>query len=1034
MASSSPEPARPVPFATLTPPLPACLSDPSPAAHVTAPQVSRPVRLPSQLPLPSTAGPGSVPAASPGRSLPRCGTLQACLLPPDSSSKPLPSCKLFVDLFAGASAPLSANLCSLACSGIVAGGPLPVRTPQFPTGIPSPSPTQAAELRTSSLLHERARHCLALVAAHGGLIILENPSSSLLWLDPAVRSWLAVHAPYCCHVAACQYGLPLPKAWAFWASHPVLEPVSCKCPHPPRFHPSFAGKRNPDGSFASRQTACYPDALAAAIARQVAPFLSVRQDPVSFADWSSLLPSDFVWPCPSSRIEDGAGTCSSAFWGVPREPDILKPLRSAWLARFQTPGLLSGLLAHLVSPSKEAPLSDTALQPFLADLRAFLHIDREDVWRRLLHVDPGQPFRLNLWHCLSVLVRDPDMDFFKLLHEAVPLGIGQPIPACKVLFPPDPPSESVTSLQHCDSAWKSALDHAELVDELLQTELHEGWIRPVPGGDQALRNQYARTAVGKLGVVVSPDRPPRLVVDSSISGVTSNTSLPNKAPNPNLTDVRRCLPFCPARQQLVALVLDVSKAHRRIRIRPEDQGLLCFRHRDVLYQSVTLNFGARASGFYWNRLAGLLVRLTHRFWHVRHSAQIYVDDLLAMLLRSSAPLLAAVLIVLLQILRVPMSWHKAALSSQVIWIGWAFDFEHFTVSLDPDKMRHLLVLLRQLRASPKCNVTTLEKLTGKLLWLSNLFSALRPSLAPLYLDQHCPVPNMCAISPDLWSALRASLSPDLKVTRSLPLAAIPVGCKLLRYAHTPVTSLSDLPEVISSRRVWVQVVNPLRPDRELSPESCEVVDMWLHIASSPCPFRSLFLRPLFVCEAFADACADSSRAGFGGFIRLPDSRQACFSCSFPAEQLADMFAWFPLGTSPQHCIAAWEMLVQVGLLWTLSVLLPPGHVPFHVVFRTDNSPSQSAAWKGLSLARGMCQFLRAFNVLQETVRISVHLDAVPGFLNDIADALSRGVPPSALGFQDSEVLTVPWTSFSSSPALEFFPSADLMSQYVADVA
>ena len=243
MASSSPEPARPGPFATLTPPLPACLSAPSPAAHVTSNQVSR---LPSQLPFPPT-GPGSLPAASPGRSLPKYGTLQACLLPPDSSSKPLPSCKLFVDLFAGASAPLSAalqalglepldklhgcgfdllddsqyaSLCSLACSGIVGaasaappcapfsrarlrpGGPLPVRTPQFPTGVPSPSPTQAAELRTSSLLHERARHVLALVAVHGGLIILENPSSSLLWLDPAVRSWLAMHAPYCCHVCS----------------------------------------------------------------------------------------------------------------------------------------------------------------------------------------------------------------------------------------------------------------------------------------------------------------------------------------------------------------------------------------------------------------------------------------------------------------------------------------------------------------------------------------------------------------------------------------------------------------------------------------------------------------------------------------------------------------------------------------------------------------------------------------------------------------------------------------------------------------
>ena len=86
-------------------------------------------------------------------------------------------------------------------------------------------------------------------------------------------------------------------------------------------------------------------------------------------------------------------------------------------------------------------------------------------------------------------------------------------------------------------------------------------------------SRYRHTAVGKLGVVVSPDRPPRLVVDSSVSGVTSNTHLPNKAPNPSLADVRKCLPLCPANESLAALVLDVSKAHRRVRIRPADQGL-----------------------------------------------------------------------------------------------------------------------------------------------------------------------------------------------------------------------------------------------------------------------------------------------------------------------------------------------------------------------------------------------------------------------------------------------------------------------------
>ncbi|CAE7247983.1 unnamed protein product, partial [Symbiodinium pilosum] len=699
-----------------------------------------------------------------------------------SDSVPLPGCKLFVDLFAGASAPLSAaiaalglarlepldklhgcgfdllddvqfpRLCALACSGIVGaaaaappcapfsrarlrpGGPKPVRTPDFPTGIPDPSPAQQSELSTSALLHERARHFLSLVAAHGGLIILENPSSSILWLDPAVRSWLAVHAPYCAHVAACQYGLALPKAWAFWANFSVLATVACKCPHPPRFHPPFAGRRNADGSFATRQTACYPDALAAAIAAQIAPFLSVRSAAVAFGEWPSLLQPSFIWPQPSGRIQDGAGTCSSAFWGTPREPDVLKPLRSAWCSRLQTPGLLPGLLAHLVSPSKEPPLSKSALEPFLADLRLF-------------YVTPHGP------------------NSCTLIRDSVPLGIGEPIPPCKVLFPPDPPSESVLPLQHCDLAWKSALDHADLVDGLLDAELQEGWIRPVPGGDAALRQLYQRTAVGKLGVVVSPDRPPRLVVDSSVSEVTSNTCLPNK-------------------EKLAALVLDVSKAHRRIRIRPQDQG------------------------FYWNHLAGLLVRLTHRLWHVRHSAQIYVDDLLTILLRSSAPLLAAVLVVLLSVLRVPMSWHKAELSARVTWIGWAFDFDHFVVQLDPAKLARLLALLRQLQSSPKCTVTILEKLTGKLLWLSNLFSALRPSLAPLYIDQHSPVPNMCAISPELWASFRASLSPELRVVRPLPLAAIPVGCKLLRYSHTPASALADLPEVISSRRVWVQVANP----------------------------------------------------------------------------------------------------------------------------------------------------------------------------------------------------------------------------------
>ena len=194
----------------------------------------------------------------------------------------------------------------------------------------------------------------------------------------------------------------------------------------------------------------------------------------------------------------------------------------------------------------------------------FRHVTK--TWSSLLSVLDGQPFRLNLWHCLSLLCADPDSDYFHVLREGVLLGIGSIIPQCSV----------------SKSAWKSAIDNADVVDSLLASELQAGWIREIPGGDEERRSLYKHTAVGKLGVVLAPGRPPRLVVDSSVSGITSNMHLPNRSANPSLMDVRKSIPLSGSLEQLVALVLDVAKAHRRILIRGSDRGLHCFRHRGRL--------------------------------------------------------------------------------------------------------------------------------------------------------------------------------------------------------------------------------------------------------------------------------------------------------------------------------------------------------------------------------------------------------------------------------------------------------------------
>ena len=114
-------------------------------------------------------------------------------------------------------------------------------------------------------------------------------------------------------------------------------------------------------------------------------------------------------------------------------------------------------------------------------------------------------------------------------------------------------------LIECESSWKSALDQPDVVWQLLQEELAAGFIERVPGGLVQLRGEHPHTAVGKLGLVCTDNRPPRLVVDSTVSGVTQNTSIPNRMLLPKISDVLQAAPTTNSSLELIAFTLDVSE-------------------------------------------------------------------------------------------------------------------------------------------------------------------------------------------------------------------------------------------------------------------------------------------------------------------------------------------------------------------------------------------------------------------------------------------------------------------------------------------
>ncbi|CAE6954665.1 LRRC45 [Symbiodinium sp. KB8] len=838
----------------------------------------------------------------------------------------------------------------------------PTAANAFVPRLSAPESVPDDELSRSDVLHSFTRELLSLVLLQGGIVVLENPTSSLLWLTSECQHWIRHHALSATQIAACVHGLSAAKSWTFVSNLSDLSNLAALCPHRPGFHPALSGRRDSSGQFLTRHTACYPASLCADLASILAPFLSSDNRVVPFLDWEScLLPPRSSWPVPPSRVEDGAGAVSTASWAVPSGPNCFAALRKSWTSRILSGDFLAKFRANIASGAKHPPISDSDLEPFLSDLRSCLSVPEAE-FQQLLHVPAGQPFRLFLLKALLSVANDPDTAFIDLLVSGVPLGVDEPMPPCPSLFPAPPASEPDMDLSHCESSWGSALSDPATVDRLLQAEVSEGWIAEVPGGLPALKRQYDRSAVGKLGLVKAPDRDPRLVVDGSVSGVTAHTHLPNKSANPTITGLRRCLPCRTSLERLFALILDVSKAHRRILIRPADRGLLCFFHRRRLYQCLTLNFGARASGYYWARVAGLLSRLLHRLLFVRHALLIYVDDLISLFSGPSAPVWASIMCVLLLLLRVPMSWHKAYLGCRPSWIGWSMDFDSMSATLEAPKLARLRDLLGLVLRSDSVPLHLLRKLTGKLLWVCSLFRPFRPSLGPLYRDQGLPPLVHVAVSPDLWSSFRSALTPDLRLQRE------------------------DLD------------FRPYAPGQR----SQAVVR---------------------ISRAFADACADCRSAGIGGFVRLVSGRCVWFRHNFSASDLASLFPWFDGHSSPQKFIAAWELLGQLALVWCIALLVPAGHPPIHFVSRCDNAPSDSASWKGISTARGLCSMLRTYFAWQRHFCVSTYIDHVPGFRNKVADGLSRSASPSGLGLSASDEVVIPWDLLSCPPRPQYHPTA-----------
>jgi hypothetical protein len=171
-------------------------------------------------------------------------------------------------------AALAAPYCSKhSRATLKAPGPAPVRTPEHINGLPDNTPQQQVAVEESAAIHDRSRILLSAVDQHSGLVILENPATSMTWDDPLMYHWVQAVAPYAAQACASMFDRAWLKAWMFVSNRPDIFAVARSCPHPPGSHQQIAaGVRLPDGTFMSRITAEYPPELARVLATIVSQY------------------------------------------------------------------------------------------------------------------------------------------------------------------------------------------------------------------------------------------------------------------------------------------------------------------------------------------------------------------------------------------------------------------------------------------------------------------------------------------------------------------------------------------------------------------------------------------------------------------------------------------------------------------------------------------------------------------------------------------------------------------------------------------
>ena len=457
------------------------------------------------------------------------------------------------------------------------------------------------------------------------------------------------------------------------------------------------------------------------------------------------------WGC--RPCHDGAGLCSPGRWDPEHRiycsgdgwEDLRRRLEEILVEHAGGPDKLDRVPFEMAAKGEDGCrlVADSALHEQLR--RAMVgHLESKSPGTRDLDVvDPGQPFRLRL---ISELLRDagdPDWRVFLEGIEGFPVGVKNPLPRTRDVFQPQTKWKLEMGPLDVAQSWKANYESAEenlsFVREHFDTEVAEGLMEVMSEKDFWTR--YGKEAAVSAIAVIVDEGPPikRRVVHDASHDVLLNHRIRclDKVRAPGTREKRLILrKLRDERMAPVAVTGDISKARRRFKHRRDEWGYLGCKASskdDVVYVNCVGTFGVASAGYWWARLSGGTIRLTHHLTGKRALEILLFADDVEMIGGDPRGRRGVVLsYAILASLGLPFKWSKTKGGLNVQWIGYETSYATFRLGISEKRANWLAEWTDDLARKGTVTWDDFACGLGRLGLGANALSWERPFLGPLY--------------------------------------------------------------------------------------------------------------------------------------------------------------------------------------------------------------------------------------------------------------------------------------------------------------